>query len=88
MQRACLDTMSGQARWLDAFRAGRGDLEIRVDLVPLADGRHDVERHQLVAHLAQVLVAGIQLSHFLGVANGHLIGAAVSVAQRSRFPRP
>ena len=49
------------------YRGGQGwGLQVRVDLRPLSDGRYDVQRHELVAHLAEVLIAGIELGVLLG----------------------
>ena len=47
-------------------------LEVGVDFAPLADGRNDVQGHQLIAHLAEVLVALVELSVPLGSALGNL----------------
>ena len=35
-------------------------LQIGVDLVPLADGSNDAQVNQLITHVAQMLVAGVE----------------------------
>ena len=53
--------------------------EVRVDLRPLRYGRYDVQRYQLVTHLAEVLVACVQLGVLLSCALGYRVVSAVSV---------
>ena len=55
-------------------------LEIRVDLAPLRDGRYDVERHQFVTHLAEVLITGIEFGILLWGALGYLESSALGGA--------
>ena len=48
---------------------GRGRfLQVRINLAPLSNGRYDIQRYQLVAHLAEVLVALVELRILLGSA--------------------
>ena len=54
-------------------------LQVRVDFTPLFDSRNDVEGYQLVPHLAEMLVACIELGDFLRSSLRHLVGASVLV---------
>lgn len=52
--------------------------EIGVDLRPLRYGGNDIERNELVAHLAEVLVAGVEARHLVGRTRRNLVVAAVA----------
>ena len=54
------------------------DLQVWIDLVPLRDGRNDVQRNEFVAHLAEVLVALVELGVLLRSALGNLKLGALS----------
>ena len=54
-------------------------LQVGIDFAPLADGGNDAQVNQLVAHLAQVLVAGIEALVLAGQTLRHLVGCAVLV---------
>ncbi len=53
-------------------------LQVRVDLVPLADWRNDVQSNELVTHLAEVLIRSIQLSVLLRCTLWNLVLSALS----------
>ena len=48
-------------------------LEVRIDAAPLLDCRNNVECNELVAHLAKVSVACIELCNLLGSTDRHLV---------------
>ena len=54
-------------------------LQVGIDFVPLADGRNDAQVNQLVAHLAQVHVAGVEALVLAGQTLRHLVSSAVLV---------
>ena len=53
--------------------------EVGVDFAPLRYGGHNVERHELIAHLAEVLIAGIEGSELFGSAFRHGVVSASGV---------
>ena len=54
-------------------------LQVGIDLVPLADGGNDAQVNQLVAHLAQVVVAGIELLVLAGQTLRNLVAGTILV---------
>ena len=53
--------------------------QVGVDFAPLLYRRYDVESYKLIAHLAEVLIALVELSHLLRSTYWHLIRTAILV---------